>query len=252
MRARSTGNVNRPGGVSCGRRVRRPARADREQRGGGDATSSTSPDAPGHWFGPSFDLQSQRLRSRGPCHRRHPDFCAAGVDRGGAVRTPGRPWDEALGLSIAATFSPHVAWPWRCSAAARPGSRRPLRRRARAATTAAPSTSRRPSTPALPVIDAPAIDISVTPPTDGACVPVSCTPPGGQYCGQIGDGCHRAKECPACTGAGQTCTDHICVEGPTCVRGTCTAAGGVQLLRPDRHRVRRRDRLRRLPGGPVL
>ena len=61
-----------------------------------------------------------------------------------------------------------------------------------------------------------------------ACVPVSCTPPGGQYCGQIGDGCHRAKECAACTGAGQTCTDHICVEGPTCVRGTCNAAGGVR------------------------
>ena len=79
-----------------------------------------------------------------------------------------------------------------------------------------------------PVIDAPAIDINVTPPTDGACVPVSCTPPGGQYCGQIGDGCHRAKDCGLCPGAGQTCTDHICVEGPTCVRGTCTAAGGVR------------------------
>jgi len=80
----------------------------------------------------------------------------------------------------------------------------------------------------LPVIDAPQFDISVTPPTDGACAPVSCTPPGGQYCGQIGDGCHRAKDCGLCPGAGQTCTDHICVEGPTCVRGTCTAAGGVR------------------------
>ena len=49
---------------------------------------------------------------------------------------------------------------------------------------------------ARPVIDAPAIDINVTPPTDGACVPVSCTPPGGQYCGQIGDGCHAREGMP--------------------------------------------------------
>jgi hypothetical protein len=79
------------------------------------------------------------------------------------------------------------------------------------------------------VVDAkPVIDIAVTPPTDGSCVPVSCTPPGGQYCGQIGDGCHRAKECPACPGAGQVCTDHLCVEGPTCVRGTCSGPGGAR------------------------
>ena len=79
------------------------------------------------------------------------------------------------------------------------------------------------------VVDAkPVIDIAVTPPTDGGCVPVSCTPPGGQYCGQIGDGCHRAQECPACPGAGQVCTDHLCVEGPTCVRGTCNGPGGAR------------------------
>src|SRR3954452_12183559 len=78
-----------------------------------------------------------------------------------------------------------------------------------------------------PVIDVkPSIDIVITQDDGSVCTPVSCTPPGGQYCGQIGDGCHRAKDCPACSGAGQACVDHMCVEGPACVRGTCAGAGG--------------------------
>ena len=80
------------------------------------------------------------------------------------------------------------------------------------------------------VVDArPAIDIVIIQPVDGpVCTPVSCTPPGGQYCGEIGDGCGRAKDCGACPGAGQTCTDNVCVEGPTCTRGTCMGAGGAR------------------------
>ena len=73
----------------------------------------------------------------------------------------------------------------------------------------------------------PGIDIVVVPPTDSACPPVSCTPAGGQYCGVIGDGCHGSKDCGACAGAGQVCTDHLCVEVPSCVRGTCAGAGGA-------------------------
>src|SRR4051812_4196316 len=80
-----------------------------------------------------------------------------------------------------------------------------------------------------PIIDVkPSIDIVITQDDGSVCTPVSCTPPGGQYCGQIGDGCHRAKECPACSGAGQTCLDHMCVEGPACVRGTCSGAAGAR------------------------
>jgi len=81
----------------------------------------------------------------------------------------------------------------------------------------------------VPVVtDGPSIDITVMPPTDAACTPVSCTPPGGAYCGTIGDGCHRSKDCGACAGAGQACTANICVEGPSCVRGTCNGAGGAR------------------------
>jgi hypothetical protein len=82
---------------------------------------------------------------------------------------------------------------------------------------------------APPVIDVrPPIDIIITQDDGSVCTPVSCTPPGGQYCGPIGDGCHRAKVCPDCSGAGQTCVDHMCVEGPTCTRGTCAGAGGAR------------------------
>jgi hypothetical protein len=82
----------------------------------------------------------------------------------------------------------------------------------------------------IPVVvtDGPSIDITVMPPTDAACTPVSCTPTGGAYCGTIGDGCHRSKDCGACAGAGQVCTANICVEGPSCVRGTCNGAGGAR------------------------
>ena len=78
------------------------------------------------------------------------------------------------------------------------------------------------------LIDAPSLDITVMPPSDAACTPVTCTPAGGVYCGMIGDGCHHAKDCGACAGAGQVCTANICVEGPSCVRGTCNGAGGAR------------------------
>jgi hypothetical protein len=79
-----------------------------------------------------------------------------------------------------------------------------------------------------PVIDvAPTPDIVVTPP-DAPCTPISCTPTGGRYCGEIGDGCHHSQDCGTCPGAGQVCTASICVEGPSCTRGTCDGAGGAR------------------------
>jgi len=77
-----------------------------------------------------------------------------------------------------------------------------------------------------PVIDVPAVDIVTQP--DAPCTQVSCTPTGGQYCGVIGDGCHRSKDCGACAGAGQVCMGGICVEGPGCTRGTCMGPGGAR------------------------
>ena len=77
-----------------------------------------------------------------------------------------------------------------------------------------------------PVIDVPAVDIVTQP--DAPCTQVSCTPTGGQYCGVIGDGCHRSKDCGACAGAGQVCMGGICVEGPGCTRGTCNGPAGAR------------------------
>ena len=76
--------------------------------------------------------------------------------------------------------------------------------------------------------------------------------PAANIAGRSATAATARRTAAACPGAGQICTDHICVEGPTCVRGTCNARGRRPLLRPDRHRLRRLDRLRRLPGGPDL
>ena len=99
-----------------------------------------------------------------------------------------------------------------------PGSRRQRRRRRRRCAGRRCAGDRRREA---------AIDISIPTP-DAACTPVSCTPPAASIAVMIGDGCHAAKDCPACTGAGQTCTDHICVEGPTASAARCTAAGGAR------------------------
>ena len=77
-----------------------------------------------------------------------------------------------------------------------------------------------------PVIDVPGVDIVTQP--DAPCTQVSCTPTGGRYCGVIGDGCHKSKDCGACTGTGQACMGGICVEGPGCTRGTCDGPGGAR------------------------
>ena len=74
----------------------------------------------------------------------------------------------------------------------------------------------------------PTVDIAIPTPDGPPCTPVSCTPTGGQYCGVIGDGCHKSKDCGTCPGAGQVCTGGVCVEGPGCTRGTCDGPGGAR------------------------
>jgi hypothetical protein len=74
----------------------------------------------------------------------------------------------------------------------------------------------------------PTVDIAIATPDGPPCTPVSCTPTGGQYCGVIGDGCHKSKDCGTCPGAGQVCTGGVCVEGPGCTRGTCAGPGGAR------------------------
>jgi hypothetical protein len=60
----------------------------------------------------------------------------------------------------------------------------------------------------------------------GMCTPsVSCIPPGGQYCGEIGNGCRGGKQdCGTCPGDG-VCTQNICKGGPSCIAITCASGG---------------------------
>lgn len=59
--------------------------------------------------------------------------------------------------------------------------------------------------------------------SDGSCVPTTCTPEGGQYCGEIGDGCDGTLMCPACTGGFLCSEEGLCVGGPDCVRASTSA-----------------------------
>jgi hypothetical protein len=48
---------------------------------------------------------------------------------------------------------------------------------------------------------------------DGGCQPItSCTTAGGQYCGQVSDGCGATLSCGSCP-TGQTCVNHVCTLG---------------------------------------
>ena len=65
----------------------------------------------------------------------------------------------------------------------------------------------------------------------GACTKVTCTPAGGQYCGEIGDGCGGRQTCGDCP-AGQTCggggTPKVCGKAvdPNCQKIACVQMGG--------------------------
>ena len=62
------------------------------------------------------------------------------------------------------------------------------------------------------------------------CTPTvtTCNPPGGQYCGDIGDGCEGTIHCGDCT-APETCggtgIPNVCGD-PACVPRSCSVAGG--------------------------
>jgi hypothetical protein len=69
-----------------------------------------------------------------------------------------------------------------------------------------------------------------TTPTADGCVPVSCAPAaGGNYCGEIGDGCGGAQNCGACPNGGVCGGDGVAsVCSPAnCTKGTCTPPSGV-------------------------
>ncbi len=70
------------------------------------------------------------------------------------------------------------------------------------------------------------LDGEMPPGASGLCTPVSCVSPGGQYCGQIGDGCRASLDCGACVAAGWSCTDGLCVGDASCPRRTrCEVPG---------------------------
>jgi hypothetical protein len=66
----------------------------------------------------------------------------------------------------------------------------------------------------------------------GPCKPTTCSPPGGQYCGQIGDGCGGRLDCGTACPAGQTCggggTKNLCgaAPDPSCKPIECVQRGG--------------------------
>jgi hypothetical protein len=76
-----------------------------------------------------------------------------------------------------------------------------------------------PLPPALPAADA------------AACLRVTCTPAGGQYCGDIGDGCSGTLSCGDCP-AGSSCggggVPHLCGQpaDPACQPIACDQPGG--------------------------
>src|SRR5215471_2399163 len=64
----------------------------------------------------------------------------------------------------------------------------------------------------------------------GPCTPISCSPAGGQYCGQIGDGCNGNQDCGNCPGS-QVCgafAQNVCGD-PACTATilSCSPNGGT-------------------------
>ena len=68
--------------------------------------------------------------------------------------------------------------------------------------------------------------ITLFPNDSGAnsCQKLSCTLPGGQYCGEVGDGCLGKMICPACDND-WVCTQGLCKGGPSCVARTACNDG---------------------------
>ncbi len=78
--------------------------------------------------------------------------------------------------------------------------------------------------PVLVVGDEPEAEV------DPNCMPTSCFPPGGQYCGEIADGCQGRLACDAPCPADWTCSERgLCVGGPDCVPLSTCQLDGVQF-----------------------
>jgi hypothetical protein len=77
----------------------------------------------------------------------------------------------------------------------------------------------------LIVVDVPASN----PELDPNCIATTCDPPGGQYCGEIGDGCEGELVCDKPCAAGWSCSDDgLCVGGASCVPlANCSLEGAA-------------------------
>ncbi len=71
------------------------------------------------------------------------------------------------------------------------------------------------------------LDGEMLPADPELCAPVSCVSGGGQYCGQIGDGCRGTLECGACA-TGWECADGLCIGDASCVRRTSCEVPGAR------------------------
>src|SRR5512138_3817792 len=76
-------------------------------------------------------------------------------------------------------------------------------------------------------------DTSLPPPDGGSldtppCQPIACVQPGGNYCGDVPDGCGKILPCGDCP-AGQLCgaagTPHVCGGDPSCQPISCSGPG---------------------------
>ncbi len=76
---------------------------------------------------------------------------------------------------------------------------------------AAPGVTTEEGEPVLVAIDDP------PPEADPNCTPITCNPTGGQYCGEIGDGCDGELVCSAPCPMDWVCSEEgVCVGGPNC------------------------------------
>ena len=62
------------------------------------------------------------------------------------------------------------------------------------------------------------VDLGDTPDEGDSCE-VDCTPVGGQYCGEVGNGCDGVFDCGACSQSGWLCEAGLCVGGADCQPG---------------------------------
>lgn len=71
------------------------------------------------------------------------------------------------------------------------------------------------------------INVPMTPiPTDpNGCKPLSCHPEGGDYCGEVGDGCSGKMNCGACPKSDWICDKGVCKGPASCQRRTSCTEG---------------------------